>query len=98
MSVLKSILRASHREGEVDVSPSATGELGGEREWDTSSQETSGNVKGAEIGLGFFLSTEMCYSNSLSIAKLSFMTCVSWARCEPSFRSSLFGIKKLKPS
>lgn len=30
---------------------SATGELGGEREWDTSAQETSGNAKGAEIGL-----------------------------------------------
>ena len=54
MSVLKSIFLVPHSEREVRVSLSAAGELGGEPEWDTSSQETSGSAKGAEIG-GFFL-------------------------------------------
>lgn len=63
----------------------------------TSSQETSGNAKGAEIGI-FFFTTKMCCSNSFLIARLSFTTFVSWARCKLYFRSGLFGIKKLKPS
>lgn len=50
MSVLKSIFRVPGSECQVYVS--ATGELGGER--DTSSQGTSGNAKGAEIGVIFF--------------------------------------------
>lgn len=94
MSVLKSIFLVLYSECKVYVS--AAGELGGECERDTSSQETSGNARGAEIGV--FFATEMCYSNSLLIARLSFMTSVSWARCKPYFGSSLFGIKKLKPS
>lgn len=75
MSVLKSIFLVSHSECEVYVSLSAAGELGGEREWDTSSQETSGNAKGAEIGCGGGFATGMCCSNSLSIARLSYDFC-----------------------
>lgn len=51
MSVLKSIFLVLYSECEVYVS--AAGELGGECERDTSSQETSGSARGAEIGFFF---------------------------------------------